>query len=183
VTGAVLATSTGNLVRTSSLLDGLDAASRDSRLVTRQLEQTWPLEMWTETTTGQVGLARYLRACTAPDDRVLMTDFWPPVYGLAQRGFAGGRLDLRGGFYDRPEERRATVERLRKQRVPVVIGPTSAGEAAFSREFPEVAEYLEREYRSAGDKDMGGGLTFALLVHRSATPAGVYEPLGFPCFR
>ncbi|MGE0443857.1 MAG: hypothetical protein AB7P99_01415 [Vicinamibacterales bacterium] len=182
-TAAVLTRPTGELVRNSALLDGADAVSRDAAIVTRQLQQTWPLEYWTEDTSGQIGLARYLNACTAPGDRVLMTAFFPPVYGLAQRGFAGGRLDLRGGFYDTPAEQEVTVQRLRRQSVPVVIGPPSSGRETFTREFPIVADYLYGEYESAGDRDIGGGLSFALLVRRGLAPAGVYEPLGLPCFQ
>jgi hypothetical protein len=182
-TAAVLARSSGELVRNSGLLDGLEAASRDGRIVTRILERTWPLEDWTEDTTGQIGLARYLNACTAPDDRVLITGFWPPVYGLAQRGFAGGRLDLRGGFYDTPRDQQLTVARLQRQSVPIVIGPPAEGVDDFLREFPLVAEYVYREYRHAGDVDLGGDLRFGLLVHGRALPQGTYAPLSLPCFR
>jgi hypothetical protein len=112
-----------------------------------------------------------------------MAPFFPTVYGLAQRGFAGGRLDLRGGFYDTPAEQALTLERLRAQTVPVVIGPPSDGAEEFAAEFPSVAAYLADAYRSAGDYDVGEGLSFALLVHADAEPVGTWEPLGFPCFR
>ena len=105
------------------------------------------------------------------------------VYGLAQRGFAGGRLDLRGGFYDTPAEQAQTVQRLQAQSVPVVLGPPSDGVAEFAAEFPLVAEYLAATYRSAGDYDVGEGLRFALMVHTDVEPAGTWAPLGFPCFR
>jgi hypothetical protein len=114
---------------------------------------------------------------------VLITGFWPPVYGLAQRGFAGGRLDLRGGFYDTPRDQQLTVARLQRQSVPIVIGPTAEGVDDFRREFPLVAEYVYREYRHAGDVDLGGDLRFGLLVHGRAQPQGTYAPLSLPCFR
>jgi hypothetical protein len=182
-TAAVMARSTGDLVSSSHLLEGVDAVSRASGITTRQLERTWPLEVWNDEDTGQIGLAKYLRTCTAPEDRVLMTGFFPPVYGLAQRGFAGGRLDLRGGFYDTPDEQRLTVSRLQRQSVPVIIGPPSADAGTFSREFPIVADYVYREYVSVGDRDMGGGLTFEMLVRRGLTPDRTYEPFSLPCFR
>jgi hypothetical protein len=182
-TAVVLVRPAGELVRNASLLEGLGAVSLDRRLVTRLTERTWPMDTWTDETRGQVGLAKYLQACTAPGDRVLMAPFFPTVYGLAQRGFAGGRLDLRGGFYDTPAEQALTLERLRAQTVPVVIGPPSDGAEEFAAEFPSVAAYLADAYRSAGDYDVGEGLSFALLVHADAEPVGTWEPLGFPCFR
>jgi hypothetical protein len=183
MTGAVLAKSSGEMVETSRVLDGYDAMTRASRLVTRLVERTWPLDSWSDATTGQVGLAKYLMACTGPDDRVLMGPLLPPVLALAQRGFAGGRLDLRAGFFDTPEEQRLTVARLERQSVPIVIGPPSAGLEQFARELPIIAAHVQREYENYGDKDAGDGLTFSLLVRRGMRATRTYAPLSLPCFR
>jgi hypothetical protein len=182
-TAGVLAKSTGELVKSSSLLEGIAAMERDARVVTRLVSHTWPLDSWTNDTTGQIGLAKYLQACTAPTDRVLIGPFVPPVLALAQRGFAGGRIDLRGGFFDSPAEQQLTIERMRRQSVPIVIGPPRSGLELFTSEFPVIAEYLRREYRAAAEADLGGDLTFSLLVHRHARATGTYEPLQLPCFR
>jgi hypothetical protein len=107
----------------------------------------------------------------------------PPVLALAQRGFAGGRPDLRSGFFDTPDEQRLTVTRLERQSVPIVIGPPRAGLEQFARELPIIAAYVQREYQNFGDKDVGDGLTVSLLVHRGVRATGTFEPLSLPCFR
>ncbi|MEQ1897407.1 MAG: hypothetical protein ABL971_08480 [Vicinamibacterales bacterium] len=181
-TAAILTRTVAVVVRDSSLPRGFEAVMLDASRVTRDTERTWPLDMWTNETRGLIGLSKYLNACTAPADRILMVPFFPQVYGLAQRGFAGGRQDLRGGRSDSPEDQRLTVERLRRQSVPIVIGPPEGDMEELARDFPLITEHLRREYRDVGHYDVGDGLDFTLLVHHGASQVGTYEPLGLPCF-
>jgi hypothetical protein len=130
-----------------------------------------------------VQLALYLQECTNPTDRVLVTAMMPQVVGLADRGFAGGQVDLRAGFHDSVEEQQLTLERLKPQSVPVVIGPPRDELRDYAESLPLISEYLNREYVNLGDKELRGGLVVSLMVSRHVRPVRTYAPLSFPCFR
>ena len=112
-----------------------------------------------------------------------MVPHLPPVVALAQRAFAGGHLDLRAGFFGTVAEQRLTIERLERQSVPVGIGPPRSEAEDYAEDSPLIADYLNREFENLGDRDLGDGLVFSLLVHRGARSVRTYEPLSFPCFR
>jgi hypothetical protein len=112
------------LVENSRMLEGVEVLCGRLTDVTDRLQHTWPLPAdYADGRSGAVQLALYLQECTNPTDRVLVTAMMPQVVGLADRGFAGGQIDLRAGFHDSVEEQQLTLERLKPQSVPVVIGP------------------------------------------------------------
>ena len=182
VTTAILLRPVRELVGNSGLLEGLEQVLSNAERVTQRVQHTWPLDTWGDSG-GQVGLSRYLESCTAPTDRVLITPHLPPVVALAQRAFAGGHMDLRAGFFGTVAEQQLTIERLERQSVPVAIGPPGNEIEDYAEDLPLIADYLNREYVNRGDRDLGGGLVFSLLVHRGARSVRTYEPLSFPCFR
>ena len=127
-------------------------------------------------------LARYVRECTAPTDRVFMQFYLPQVAALGNRGFAGGHADLRPGFFTTEEMQRLTVERLERQSVPVAFvggGPTWGG---FREAFPMVVRYFDAHYRSVEERRFGGGDSIQLLVRTDRQPVRTFELLGWPCF-
>ena len=127
-------------------------------------------------------LARYVRDCTAPTDRVFMQHYLPQVAALAERGFAGGHADLRPGFFTSDEMQRLTVARLRRQSVPVAFvggGPTWGG---FRESFPEVVRYFDAHYRPVEERRFGSGDSVQLLVRTDRQPVRTFELLGWPCF-
>jgi len=130
-----------------------------------------------------ITLARYVRECTAPTDRVFMQHYLPQVAALAERGFAGGHADLRPGFFTSEEMQRLTVERLERQSVPVAFvggGPTWGG---FRESFPIVVRYFDAHYRSVEERRFGSGDSVRLLVRIDRQPVRTFELLGWPCFR
>lgn len=128
---------------------------------------------------GLLGLARYVFECTAPTDRVLVPGFEPQIFFYAERGFAGGRAFLVANWQASEADQQLIVERLARQRVPVVVGRS---DAAIERRFPLVQDYLSRYYINAPitSPAMTG---LRVLVDSRIRPAGVYEPLGLPCYR
>ena len=127
-------------------------------------------------------LAAYVRACTAPTDRVLMTPYLPQVLALADRAFAGGHADLRAGFFDTEAEQLKTLERLRRQSVPLVM--FDDGQIpGFRESFPLITSYLDERYVSAGSRPLDGRTTITLLVEKGRQPQRTWEPLDWPCFR
>jgi hypothetical protein len=164
------------------LMQGVEAMVSRARAVTDRLQDTWPLDGWATGDRAELQLARYLESCTAPTDRVLVTEFRSPILGLAQRGFAGGHVDLRaGGFQGTESEQRLAVERWRNQSVPVVIGPPHDDFPDWVESLPIVARYLEDEYYNRGEYELSG-FTFLFFERRDAPVVRRYEPLGFACF-
>jgi hypothetical protein len=184
-TASVLARPLNELAQNSYFYEGAEGIRWDAERVTDRLRRTWPLDGWAEESKGSLGLARYLESCIGPNDRVLLTTLLPQVPALARRGFAGGHVDLRGGgFFATTEDQELTIARLRRQSVPVVIGPLTEDLPGYGESLPLVADYLQRAYTNTGDHDIGDGVAFSLLVHRDAHSIRTYEPLGgLPCFQ
>jgi len=150
----------------------------------RERGATWPLESWAKPDDpGLLRLAFYLRDCTAPTDRVLVSEYWPQVAALAQRPFAAGHGDLRPGFFDTPADQRLAIARMRAQRVPLVVHPTGERLERFTAEFREIDQYLAAAFQSVGDFDLGNDIEIRLLASRSIEPSGTWGATGWPCYR
>jgi hypothetical protein len=128
-------------------------------------------------------LARYVRECTLPTDRVFMQHYLPQVAALGDRGFAGGHADLRPGFFRTEEMQRLTVERLSHQSVPVVFVGSGPAWGGFREDFPMVARYFDAHYRAVEERRFGSGDSVQLLVRNDRHPVRTFELLGWPCFR
>jgi len=152
--------------------------------VSRQLQQDWRLVTWIARADRPdlIDLALYLNACTAPADRILVQPYIPQVLALARRAFAGGHADLRPGFFRSEEAQLLTLERLRRQSVPVILLETGAAYGNFRKSFPLVSDYIDREYRLVGTHVFDERFGVTLFARRDRPPSGTYEPLGWPCF-
>ena len=132
-----------------------------------------------------VGLARYLRECTAPTDRLFATWFVPDLYFYAQRGFAGRIVALFGSHWSEERFQRRSVEALASQSVPIIV--TRTGDERFGEDYPLIAGYLRDNYSLAGTSDFGdpdigkGGYSVWVRNDRHATEK--YDVTSFPCFR
>jgi hypothetical protein len=127
-------------------------------------------------------LSVYLNACTAPTDRVLIQSYLPQVLAIARRAFAGGHADLRPGFFEAEDAQRLTRERLSRQSVPIILLDTDDSLRSFYRSFPIVTAFIDQEYRQAGMHTFDGRFGLTLYVRKDRTPAGTWEPLGWPCY-
>jgi hypothetical protein len=127
-------------------------------------------------------LASYLRQCTRPDDRVFMQHYLPQVTALGERGFAGGHADLRPGFFTSHEMQQLTVDRLRRQSVPVVLLDIGDSPGGFRDSFPLVMAYFDRHYAVAAEHVFDDRYEIRLLVRRDRKRTGELHPLGWPCF-
>jgi len=183
-TALVLALPMRDQINKSSVLDGPRAIVGDALNVTARLRHTWPLDSGGDADMRpSMQLARYFETCTAPSDRVLVTPYLPASIALGRRAFAGGHGDLRPGFFDTQADQELTITRLRRQSVPVVIGPRRDERADFARDLPLIDAYLRREYMDLGERDLGRGVVIELLVRRDAPVVRSYDPISFPCFR
>jgi hypothetical protein len=165
-------------LETSRLLTGPAGVLKRMQTVSTNLH-TRPIDNWTRESPGLGGLVRYVFECTAATDRLLVTWFAPEVFFQAERAFAGGQVYLMPRWHSSPADQRLTIERLERQRVPIVLEKTGEDYASY---FPLVADYLRDRYRSVPIQ--GESMRdFRMLVDTRLTPTGTYEPLGTPCYR
>ena len=155
-----------------------------AELMWTQIGESFPVTIPEEAPAERLlTLSVYLRECTAPTDRILVQHYTPQVVALAERGFAGGHADLRPGFFKTEAMQRLTVERLQRQSVPIALVGTGDAMGGFRDSFPIVSQYLDANYRVAGERTFDGRFDFRLLVRRDARPVREFAPLGWPCFR
>jgi len=131
------------------LLRARSALARRVSAVTTALGASPPGGIYFPDDGALAGMAAYLRACTPPDARVLVTWFAPEVFFFSQRGFAGGMVVFLGEHWSSERDQRRTIEQLDAQVVPLAIVQTESSEG-FRSTFPLVAAYLDAEYQVAG---------------------------------
>ena len=122
-------------------------------------------------------MMRYLHACTAPGDRVLVTGQTPfavPYY--VERSIAGGHLYWHTRWRDDPVHEQQSLAMLQRQSVPFAYS-THDPVLNDLRQYPRIHEYLLTHYEALEGSD---GL---LLVDKRRQPTGTFWDLGFPCFR
>jgi hypothetical protein len=103
------------------------------------------------------------------------------VLALAQRGFAAGHGDLRPGFHVTPGARALSLQRLRRQSVPVALLATDDSLTNFREDFPILSAYFDSEYEVAGTHTFDDRAGITLLVRVGTSRATTFEPLGWPC--
>ena len=151
--------------------------------IAAQMRREWNLDTWAQRTDTPdlITLSRYVNACTAPSDRVLVQAYLPQVMALAQRAFAGGHADLRPGFFATDDAQRLTLARLKAQSVPIILLDTGQSYENFRSSFPLITAYIDREYQRAGTREFDGRFGVNLFVRKDRTSAGTWEPFGWPC--
>ncbi len=173
--------------------DRLDRSSMAERLgkpperalqIARQLRDEWDLRTWESKTERPdlITLSMYVNACTAPADRVLVQGYLPQVLALARRAFAGGHADLRPGFFDTTAAERLTLDRLRRQSVPIMLLETGQALENFRSSFPLVTAHIDERYRLAGTHEFDGRFGISLFVRKDLAPTSTWGPLGWPCY-
>ena len=149
-----------------------------------QLRLDWDIGRWPaeRDQSSLMALSLYVNACTAPTDRVLIQSYLPQVLALARRAFAGGHADLRPGFFEFEDAQRLTLERLRRQSVPIILLDTEDSLRSFYRSFPIIVDYIDREYRVAATHTFDGRFGMTLFVRRDRQPRNNWKPLDWPCY-
>ena len=147
----------------------------------RELSTTPPIETRTAGAIRELRLARYVQACTKPDDRLLVTWFAPELYFYSGRGLAGRQLFWFRGYGATDAQQQREIEKLRSHSVPIVVTRLDRGNDVQA--FRQVQAYLDHYYREAPLTRPGSvGSQYRVMTHVDAAPVGIYEPLGLPCF-
>ena len=151
------------------ITSGIAAARGQWRDVHRMLSGVPPIERL-DAEAGTVALARYLRECTAPSDRVLTMAYVPQLTVLAGRGFAAGVPWFLPEYFGDEATQQRMVPRLHDHRVPIAV---TATEPDFSEDyvtsFPLLAAVLK-----ADDRDLASSIRrrgqVNVLVRSDLTP-------------
>jgi hypothetical protein len=178
----------GNLHKTleaTGATDGPRAVARTALEALRATDGRPPIEGWLAEGDDRrelKELTRYVRECTDPADRLLVTWFAPDVYFYAERRFAAGVAFFQPGFFASPAEEELALARLRTQRVPLVL-VNVARDKSFVADHPRLSGHLVERYTLAGEVAAADGSVFRVLADRSAVPVRSVPPWSLPCFR
>ena len=136
------------------------------------------VEEWTEASpSGRNPLNVYLRDCTIPGDRLLITGSTPYyVPYFTNRPMAGGHLDWSIGLRADSKHEALSLELLKRQSVPFVVGRGRNVIDEF-RYYPRIRAHLAAHYRAV---DGSGG---SLLYDGRRQVVRSFGPDGLPCFR
>jgi hypothetical protein len=133
---------------------------------------------------GAVDVVDYLRACTAPTDRVLVLADAAEVAAFAARSFAGGHPTFRAGFYMLPEDQALTIARLGRQSVPVVVTRDEADyREHIEPAFRQVVAWVNERYEFRGEVPALTGPPMRVLVRRDMAGSERLGDTGLPCPR
>jgi hypothetical protein len=167
---------------TTGLRDSFEKTSRRFLAVTSELRVLPP-----PPTGGPVSDAPnaidYLRACTQPEDRVLVVADSAEVTVFAGRPFAAGQPTFRPGFYTLPADQALMLRRLYGQSVPVVLTEDEEDyEDNFASGFPQIDAYIKANYDLVGRLSALTGGPMRIFVQRGLVPTSTYRDTGLPCF-
>ena len=167
-------------VNTDAVLRRLNV-SRAIAAIAARAQSPIPLENLPPHTTG---LVAYLRECTAPDQRVLLTWFAPDVHFFAQRGFAGS-VDYFGGHWSEPRFQRRILQTLDGEPVSLVIRHENRGESPFSAVYPLIDGYLRQQYVVSGESlfsdTESAGNPYQVWVHKAWRATRQWKDTSLPC--
>ena len=93
----------------------------------------------------------YIRNNTRPTDKILVIAFHNSLYYFSERNFGGGQMLLAPGYFSLPEDQRAMVARLDRDKVPLVVENVDAAfDGLESRKVanfaPIIAGYIASNY-------------------------------------
>jgi hypothetical protein len=132
---------------------------------------------------AEPNVVEYVRLCTASTDRVLVVADSPEILALAGRSFAGGHPTFRPGFYTLERDQRETLDRLRRESVPVVLlGDEESYATHFVPQFPLIHHYVMATYERAGELPAPAGPPVQVFARRGHHAAQHYRTTDLPCF-
>jgi hypothetical protein len=170
-------------VVTSGVLAGRGSVLERFEKTNEYLTTQPPIDAWYDSEIVALrALAHWVRACTAPTDRLLVVGWAADLFFYADRPFAGGQVYLYPDWHSSSADQRLTVERLERQRVPIAIAPV-ASEPATRQAFPIVLDYVDRHFVHVMRGTFGSPWEYDVLVRRDIAAVGTYELHQLPCFR
>jgi hypothetical protein len=170
-------------LRDTGFMEGPTAIAERTGAVWRSLRREPSALIADEEQPGLLNVAGYVRACTAPGDRLFVLGVHPELYYFADRPFAGGHAWLLPFYYSDGGDEAQIVGRLKESRVPIVFTEDrSTYDGEYRPVFEQIDAYLQDHYVDAGDIDIGEAHRLRALVHGGTAATGRFEPFGLPCF-
>ena len=180
--------SVGRRLENLPFLAGRGGAVAHVRSLAADLLASPPPLTWLPPETGAHGVVTYLRACTAPGDRLFVHGFYPELFFFSGRGSASNPVNHLPGFWTASDEQRQTVDALSRHRVPIaLIDATLVDGGSRHQVFPTmnpmIHEHLLANFERIGLIDFGGSsdVRYDVWVHRgwAAIVTPRWSPL--PC--
>jgi hypothetical protein len=125
---------------------------------------------------------RYVRECTVPSDRFLVSWAASEYYYYAGRAFAGGHAQLLAPRAFRGARDQALMlARMQTHRVPVVF-VNETGRDEFQRTYPLLEAYVREHYRAVGEfRIRNDEEIVAVLVREDLRGTSTFGPGRWPC--
>jgi len=171
---------TGQLLTATGVFDGPRGVARQWRDITARLKDDKPGPVPSYPSSVLLPFIEYVRACTAPTDRVLYGWYSLELNVVTGRGFAG---DYRR-FYRRlnRDEQAMTIARLQHQSVPLVVLPVDRRQW-FAKNYPDLWRYLQTRYVLMATIPPNDERGFEILREASPSGTSVYKGTNWPCLR
>ena len=124
----------------------------------------------------------YLSRCTTTSDRLLMSQLYPDVFVLAERGFAAGHVAFLEGFYASQADQQLALARLRRESVPFVLLIRSR-EDVFRDNFDLLQPYIDARYRLMTEFLVEETDAVRVYADAERAMAATDPSTGWPCFQ
>jgi hypothetical protein len=156
-------------------------AGRAWNTVMRDLLADPPISQWDgRGPSVSVQLARYVRACVPPSERVLVLWFAPEIYYYADRLMAGRHLVFVQGYQDLGLEQQLALAKVERYAPPIALANGSLD--GFTHDvYPRVVDYVRREYDVGGSLE-NDGEHYTVLVRRDRPATSWYGESRWPCY-
>lgn len=171
---------TGQLLATTGILNGPRGVTDRWREVSAHLHDDKPGPVPNNPSGLLLPFLEYLRACTAPQDRLLFTWYSPDIYVVADRGFAGDHRRLYRPLSAWEQAR--TVARLQQERVPFVVIPLPRKQW-LQESNPDIWRFIENRYIPMTTIPPGDPDGYEILRESAWTGTSVYPQTNWPCLR
>jgi hypothetical protein len=171
---------TGQLLTATGVFEGPRGVARQWRDITARLQDDKPGPVPSYPSSVLLPFIEYVRACTAPGDRLLYGWYSPELNVVTGRGFAGDHRR----FYRRmtASEQAETIKHLKGQRVPFLIIPVDRHQW-FEKTYPDIWRYLQPRYVLMATIPPNDERGFEILRDVSRSGSGVYNGTNWPCVR
>jgi hypothetical protein len=147
----------------------------------QQLSGSPPFEGWQAAGNAKYQAVRYVRACTAPEDPLLVLWFAPDLYYYSDRPFAGRLGFYLEGYWSSIDHERANIAALERDR-PVIVLMEPGRSATDLYTYPQLLDYVSTHYHPLGEVHSRDGRRVRVHARNDRTPSGVDVETGWPCF-
>jgi hypothetical protein len=138
-----------------------------------------PLAYWNgRRKPAELQLAQYAAECLPSSQRLLVLWFAPEIYYHSGRLMAARHL-YDSGYETLQQELRLTVDKIKRYAPPFVFA-TGELETYVARLYPEVVDYLNRDYKAIGAIE-DNGQRYRVFLRKDASIVRSYGEHEWPC--